>query len=158
MRPLFPPVIETERAQRCWHRTNNKWTQGLNSRKYQSLFDVSGAGLFCRLVKQPDGKIREWRGEGQRERGIRGLQTKHLHIRVKPAEPPVHNKLVIQYQEKGHSEEQKSRSSSTESHTLYSSTLAAKVSVHLTLPPDNNNNWISTTSYGLHHQMKFVQL
>lgn len=131
MRPVFPPVIEIERAQRCWHHTHNKRTERLKSRKHRSLFDVGGVGLFCRLVERPEEKIREQRrrkergvGDRGRERmcerqrkGIRGgLQTKHLHIREKPAEPPVHNKPpIIQYQEKAHPKEQK-----PESYTLHS--------------------------------------
>lgn len=57
-------------------------------------------------------------GESVREKqkkGLRGLQTKHLHMREKPAEPPVHNKPVIQYEEKAHPEEE-----SQDSYTLYS--------------------------------------
>lgn len=96
-------------------------------KQYRSLFDVSGAGLFCGLVELPEGKIREWKrrqgkeeggGESVREKqkkGLRGLQTKHLHMREKPAEPPVHNKPVIQYEEKAHPEEE-----SQDSYTLYS--------------------------------------
>lgn len=51
MRPVFPPVTETERAQRCWHRANNKWTQGLKGRKYQSLFDVDGLGFVLQTYR-----------------------------------------------------------------------------------------------------------
>lgn len=60
----FPPVIEIGRAQRCRHCDDNKWTQGLKSRKYRSLFDVGRVGLFCRLVERPDGKIKVGGGGG----------------------------------------------------------------------------------------------
>lgn len=61
MRPVFPPVIEIERARRCWHCTNNKRTQGLKSRTHQSLFDVGRVRLFCRFVEGPDREIRGWK-------------------------------------------------------------------------------------------------
>lgn len=56
MRPVFHSVTETERARRCWHRSNNKRTQGLKSTR--GLFDIGGVGLFCRLVQQPDQRIK----------------------------------------------------------------------------------------------------
>lgn len=112
MRPVFPPVTEIERAQRCWNYTN-KYMQGLKAECTGAFLMSAGWGLFCRFVEQPEGKITDGkrrRGKTKKEcvreregEGSEGaLRPKHLYIRVKLAEPPVHNKpLLLQYQEIG---------------------------------------------------------
>lgn len=117
-------VTETDRAQRCSPTTN-----GCRDRKAVPELIWCQRGGFvlwtCWAARRKDQRVKEKTGEGRegggesvrekQKKGLRGLQTKHLHMREKPAEPPVHNKPVIQYEEKAHPEEE-----SQDSYTLYS--------------------------------------